>query len=295
MNDRNVSETAAPAVSVVIPVRNGAATLSRCLDALAAQQGVDRFDVIVVDNGSTDASAEIARAHPVVTQVLVEPRAGSYAARNAGVAAARASVLAFTDVDCTPEPEWLAVASTVLEETKADLIGGAIRATASPHPTLWERYDRAVYLRQADIVVSAGWAVTANLVVRRAVFDAVGPFDATLVSGGDREFCLRARGAGFRIEYAEDASVRHEPRKTAGEIWQVNQRIGRGFAALRSRGELPPWWRMREHWMRLDWVIYLMTQDGTPRLRRRQVLPVHGLAMAARLTGRFRGWLRRSG
>ena len=292
MSDAIDPEASPPAASVVVPVRDGASSLRRCLDALAAQKGVDTFEVIVVDNGSTDASGELARTHPVVTKVVVEPRPGSYAARNAGVTAARASVVAFTDVDCTPEPAWLAVGLTVLDATGADLVGGAIRALASPQPTMWERYDRAVYLRQEDIVVSAGWAVTANLFVRRAVFDSVGLFDGGLLSGGDREFCLRARRAGFRIVYAEDATVWHAPRTTAREIWRVNQRIGGGFAALRCRHEVPPWWRMREHWMRLDWVIYLMAQDGTPRLRRRQVLPVHGLAMAARLSGRFSGWWR---
>jgi glycosyltransferase involved in cell wall biosynthesis len=284
--------SAAPVVSVVIPVRDGATWLPGCLAALASQQGTGTFEVIVVDNASRDGSAAVARAHPVVSEVIVEEKPGSYAARNAGVAIARAPVLAFTDVDCTPEPGWLAHGLSALETTGADLVGGAIQADASPQPTLWERYDRAVYLRQEDVVVNLGWAVTANLFVRRVVFDAVGRFDAGLVSGGDREFCLRAGRRGFAIAYAEDAVVRHRPRTTAGEIWRVNRRIGVGFAALRARQEVPPWWRTREHWMRLDWVIHLMTQDGTARLRRRQVLPVHGLAMSARLSGRFGGWLR---
>jgi GT2 family glycosyltransferase len=281
-------------VSVIVPVKNGASSLATCLAALSAQRGVANIEVIVADNGSTDDTFAQARAHPVVTRVVSEPRPGSYAARNAGLAVARASVLAFTDVDCTPEPDWLAAGLTALESTEADLIGGGIRANHSERPTVWERYDRAVYLRQEDVVVHGGWAVTANLFVRRAVFDGaagvtgVGSFDATLLSGGDREFCLRAGRAGFRIAYAPDAVVRHEPRKSALEIWRLNRRIGAGFAVLHARGEVPPWWRMREHWMKLDWVIVLIGRDGPP-LRRRHVLPVHGLAMAGRLYGRLRG------
>jgi glycosyltransferase involved in cell wall biosynthesis len=278
-----------PEVSVIVPVRNGAATLGRCLDALSAQRDAPSFEVIVVDNGSTDDTVAIARAHPVVTKVVSEPKPGSYAARNAGLATAQAPVLAFTDADCTPAPGWLAAALAAFAATGADLIGGGIRAQVSAEPTMWERYDRAVYLRQQDLVENAGWAVTANLFVQRPVFDAVRGFDASLMSGGDRELCLRAKQAGFRIAYAPDALITHEPRTTAREIWRVNRRVGAGFAALHARGELPPWWRMREHWMRLDWVIVLMSNDGTPRLRRRQVLPVHGLAMAGRLYGRLRG------
>jgi hypothetical protein len=56
---------------------------------------------------------------------------------------------------------------------------------------------------------------------------------------------------------------------------------------LSRRGEMPPWWRMREHWMKLDWVIVLISRDGPP-LRRRHVLPVHAVAMTARLYGRIR-------
>jgi GT2 family glycosyltransferase len=278
-----------PSVSVVIPVKNGAAALPTCLSAVAAQRDVSDVEVIVVDNGSGDDTVGVAQAHPVVSRVVSEERPGSYAARNAGLAVARASVLAFTDADCTPEPTWLAAALTALDATGVDLVGGGISMRASTHPSLWERYDRAVYLRQKDVVTKSGWAVTANLVVRRAVFDAVGDFDATLLSGGDREFCLRAGRAGFRIVYAPDAVVGHEPRKSAREIWQLNRRIGAGFAVLHKRGEVPPWWRMREHWMKLDWVIHLISLDGGPRPRRRQVLPVHGLAMAGRLYGRLRG------
>ena len=279
---------AGPAVSVVIPVRDGERRLAQCLGALEAQADVTGFEVIVVDNASHDATAAVARAHPIVTRVLTEPRIGSYAARNAGVEVARGDVLAFTDVDCTPEPGWLAAGVSALRTGDVHLVGGAIAMTPSTQPTIWERYDRAVYLRQQD-VVAQGWAVTANLFARRDVFDAIGRFDATLLSGGDREWCLRATRHGFHIAYAEDAIVRHMPRTTAAEIWQLHRRVGAGLAALHRRGDVPPWWRAREHWMRLDWVIELMSRDGTPRLRRRQVLPVHGLAMAGRLYGRLRG------
>jgi hypothetical protein len=276
-----------PAVSVIVPVRDGATSIARLLDALARQTG-PAYEVIVVDNASTDETAAIARSHPVGARVVDEARTGSYAARNAGLSVARAPVLAFTDADCTPELTWLVAGLTALDETRADLVGGAIRSVASDRPTVWERYDRAVYLRQQHFVEDMGWAATANLFVRRSVVDAVGGFDASMPSGGDREFCVRAGRAGFRIVYAADATVWHRPRTSMRQTWQLNSRLGAGMAVLGERGEIPPWWRDAGHWMKLDWAIALISLDGPP-LRRRQVLPVHTVAMGARLWGRLRG------
>src|SRR5687768_1929723 len=125
---------AGPDVSVVVPVRDGADVLGACLDALAAQHGV-RAEIVVVDNGSTDGTGAIARAHPAVTAVVTEVRPGSYAARNGGIAATRAEVLAFTDADCVPEPGWLAAGLAVITGG-ADLAGGDVVPVPSPTPTV---------------------------------------------------------------------------------------------------------------------------------------------------------------
>ncbi len=269
-------------VTVVVPVRNAAATVGRCLDALAAQVGHGDTDVVIVDNGSTDATRDVVRAHRGDVRLVIEPTVGSYAARNAGVAAARGDLIAFTDADCVPDPGWVAAGARAAEG--ADLVAGGIRMTRSPHPGVAERYDRAVYLRQQDLVANAGWAVTANLFVRRAVFDAVGGFDPALPSSGDREFCHRATAAGFGLVYAPHAVVGHDPRTRIREIWHVNRRIGRGMALLATResGRRP--WRSPELRQPLSWVVQCVAEDGTP-LRRRQLAGVHAVAMAGRWVG----------
>src|SRR3954447_26423119 len=106
---------ALPAVSVVVPVRDGARVIGECLDALTAQRGAPPYEVLVVDNGSTDNTAAAVRAHPSAPTLVTESRPGSYAARNAGIIAAAGSVLAFTDADCTPAPTWLAAAMAALD------------------------------------------------------------------------------------------------------------------------------------------------------------------------------------
>src|SRR4051794_8118764 len=218
---------ALPVVSVVVPVRDGARDMGGCLDALPAQRGAPPYEVLVVDNGSTDSTAATVLAHPSAPTLLTESRPGSYAARNAGITVAVGSILAFTDADCTPTPTWLAEAVAALDS--AELAAGRIAMHRSARPTVVERYDRAVYLRQEDLVRDHGWAVTANLVLRRSVVDDIGPFDPALPSGGDREFCLRARAAGHRLVYAPDAVLGHPPRTRIRELWTVNLRIGSGF------------------------------------------------------------------
>src|SRR3954468_3722294 len=105
---------ALPVVSVVVPVRDGARVIRGCLDALTAQRGAPPYEVLVVDNGSTDTTAAAVRAHPSAPTLLAESRPGSYAARNAGISAATGSILAFTDADCTPAATWLAEAVLAL-------------------------------------------------------------------------------------------------------------------------------------------------------------------------------------
>ena len=276
-----------PVVSVVVPVRDGAAVIDECLQAIASQRGAPDFEVVVVDNGSTDATADIVRRRHPDMRLVCEPQPGSYAARNAGILAAAGAILAFTDADCTPQPGWLAAACAAIE-AGADLVGGGIAMHRSTRPTIAERYDRAVYLRQEDLVRQHGWAVTANLVVRRSVFDALGLFDPALPSGGDRELCLRAGAAGFGLVYAPGAVVGHRPRTRMREIWRVNRRIGSGMRRRRPEHGRGNWWRDPELRQPLEWVVQCVAEDGPP-LRRRRLAGVHAVAMAGRWIGLLTG------
>lgn len=276
-----------PAATVIVPVRNGARTLGRCLDGLAAQADGATFEVVVVDNASTDASAAIARAHKLVDLVVREERAGSYAARNAGIAVATAPVLAFLDADCMPRPGWLAAGLAALAEG-LDAVGGRIAPRPSAAPSAWERYDRALYLDQRRLVAEQGFAATANLLVRAAVVQALGGFDATLRSSGDLEFGHRLSAGGYRLGYAPAAVVEHEPRRTAAGTWRLHRRLGAGWAALARRGLRPRGLRDPALWLPLGAVVDAVAADGPP-LRRRRLAPVHALATLARVTGRLTG------
>lgn len=273
-------------MSVVVPVLDDAPRLAACLDALAAQREAPAFEVLVVDNGSTDDSVAVASAHPLQPVVLRESRPGSYAARNTGAAAARGEVLAFTDADCVPAVDWLTAGLRAAQ--RAPVVGGSVRMARSAAPSVWERYDRAVYLRQQELVETQGFAATANLWVTGEAWRAVGAFEPALQSSGDLEWGRRAAARGCAPVYASDVVVEHAPRSSARATWRLHRRLGAGWSALAARGQWPPVaadpaWRLP-----LGMVVDAVAGDGPP-LRRRQLLPVHVLAMGARLTGRLTG------
>lgn len=273
-------------VVVIVPVRDGAATMPGLLDALAAQTVAHR--VVVVDNGSTDATADVAREHHSGPQVVHESTPGSYAARNRGLRErGDAEVVAFTDADCRPAPDWLERAVAHLR-ADADLVGGRVVHDATASPTVWERYDRGIYLDQQVNVESDGFAATANVVTRREVVDAIGPFDGTLRSSGDREWTERAVAAGFRLVYAHDAVVTHRPRTTAGEVWRLYRRLGAGWRDLARQGKRPPFWRDPDLWVPFRWVHHRVKDSGG-RVSPWVLGPVHLFAMTARLLGRVTG------
>jgi glycosyltransferase involved in cell wall biosynthesis len=286
MAQRTFAFVAGPNVSVVVPVRDGASWLQACLDGIAAQREAPTWELIVVDNGSRDGSADVAEDHPAVTTVVRESRPGSYAARNAGAAVGLGAVLAFTDADCVPDPGWLGTAIRAMG-IGADLVAGAVVPRPNPSPSLWERYDRATYLDQSQYV-EWGFAATANLVVRRTVFDAVGPFDASLRSGGDIEFCRRATAGGFRLVYEGGARVVHRPRTTLAETWRLHRRLGAGWRALSKAGKWPSIREDPSMWLRLGVAAEAVAADG-PRVRRRRLAAVHATVLAARWTGRLTG------
>lgn len=180
----------APAISVVVPVFNGEATLARCLDSLRGQQGV-RFEVIVVDDRSTDGSASIAERSG--HRVLRLPRQGGPGrARNAGAAVARAPLLAFTDADCVLPPGWLSRIVAALADPAVGAVAGGYDFAASTgfvsrFSLLELRWRRRAMV--ADVDTASG----ANLAVRKALFEAVGGFPADLDYASTEDLVLTLR------------------------------------------------------------------------------------------------------
>jgi glycosyltransferase involved in cell wall biosynthesis len=270
-------------VAVVVPVFDGARSLGRLLDALAAQDLLEPWTLVVVDNDSSDDTAAVAAGHRVRPRVVHEARRGSYAARNAGIAATSEPVLAFTDADCAPHPGWLRAGLEAIR-SGADLVGGEIHQVLSDRPTASERYDARHYLNQQETIERSGHAATANLFVRRAVFDHVGPFDPDLSSGGDLELCYRARRGGHTLVYEPGAVVDHLPRRTLRETWRLRLRLYEGIHDIERRhpevvrelraSSATPWARPAEpalgRWGLLRRRVTFLAPYAVHRLARRE-------------------------
>jgi len=225
-----------PLASVIVPAYNAAATIGDTLEALLGQDyPTDRLEIIAVDNRSTDATAAVMSRFPVrvVGERLVQ---SSYAARNTGLRAARGAVLLFTDADCVPAREW---ARTLVAALADDDAGGAAgRIEAAPGTTLVERFQTDVHVLEAESAFTRPalpFAQTANAAYRRTVFERVGLFDPTLVSGGDLDFAWRMQRAGWGLAFAPGAVVRHRHRRTFRGLVKLFAKNGHGAALLGER------------------------------------------------------------
>jgi GT2 family glycosyltransferase len=224
----------APSVSVIIPVYKQWALLERCLGALLKQSvGSPSAEILVVNNDPVTACP-----FPLVEQFpqvhwLTEEQPGSYAARNRGILVARGSILAFTDADCLPSPDWLAQGVSFLKSNPGvSRIGGRIQLfTEGPHANWAENFERAFAFRQDSAIRRHGSAVTANMMAWRRVFDRVGLFDEGLFSGGDHEWGKRAQRRGERIAYCPETVVAHPARSSVRALLRKHRRIVLGKIA----------------------------------------------------------------
>ena len=203
-----MSTTREPEVSVIVPVRNGAKSLPPLLRSLFEQTiAQERYEVIVVDNDSSDGTAEVAASHGA--RVVEEPIANRSRARNRGAQAARTRLYAFTDADCVVHPGWLEALLGCAD--KAPLVAGEVQLKVSDEPNAIERFELRWRFAQEAWVKQAGWAATANLLVHAEAFDAIDGFDPSWRHiGEDADFCLRARAAGYGLEYCHGAVVEHD-------------------------------------------------------------------------------------
>ena len=234
-----MSENEKPFVSVIIPVLNDGERLARCLAALEGQTyPAERFEVIVVDNGSKeDPAAIVAKfAHAKLGR---EAKPSSYAARNTGIGMANGEVLAFTDSDCVPDGRWIEAGVEALVGTpEGGLVGGAVEVFCEDgnSPGAVEIFERITAFPQERYLREHHYAVTANIFTYRSVMDRVGLFNEQLKSSGDNEWGNRVHDAGLRQVYCAEAKVMHPARRTLAEIYRKTVRLVHGQRDWKGAG-----------------------------------------------------------
>ncbi len=216
--------------SVIVPAYQAAATLPACLAALAGQE-VDpaAFEVIVVDDGSSDATAEIARRAGVVT--ITQPHAGAAAARNTGAAVARGDLLLFTDADCEPVPGWIGAITAPFAKpaVEDEEVAGAKGTYLSRQRNIVARFTQLEYEDRYDRMAGAeriDFVDTYSAAYRRDIFLANGGFDTRIWWVEDQEFSFRLAEKGYRLVFAPAAQVYHQHNRTLGQYMRRKFRIG---------------------------------------------------------------------
>ncbi len=224
-----------PIVSVVIPAYNAAATIGEALKALRAQAGAPQFELIVVDNGSTDATGAVSRS--LGAAVLVETTRGPSAARNRGLRAARGSIVAHLDADTVPSRRWLREMLVPFSDPSVALVAG--NTLCYPPSTPAERYVQASGLYDTLRAIRRTpfpFAPSLNLAVRREAALAVGAWPEDLSTGEDVDFSHRIlRAYGTPIAYAERAVLYHRTRATDDALARQAWTYGEGAADLYRR------------------------------------------------------------
>ncbi len=268
-------------ISIVVPAYNAATSLRRCLAALRAQDlPQEAFEIIVVDDGSTDCTSAVARA--AGARLIRIPHGGPAVARNAGLQAAQGEIVLFTDADCEPVPHWARSLASALADPEVvgakgtyltrqrELIARFVQVEYE------ERYARMARLERIDFIdtYSAGY--------RRDVVLENGGFDPTFrePSVEDQELSFRLAAKGYRLVFVPQAQVYHRHAASLTAYIRRKYRTGRGKALM------------------LRWLPERAVRDThTPQALKLQIiaLGVAGIGLLGGLLWRPLGWLALAG
>ena len=197
-------------VSVIIPAYNASATIARTLTALKNQDYSGGFEVIVVDDGSSDDTAQIVRSFSSVRYVR-QDNAGPASARNHGARQAQGEFLAFTDSDCVPHQDWISQLLKAFGEIQVGVVAGSY-GIANPESRLaWCVWSEIVWRHERLMPDFPNAFGSYNFCVKKNVFEAVGGFNSDYphASGEDNDLSYKITESGGRIYFQRKALVDH--------------------------------------------------------------------------------------
>ena len=207
-------------ITVIIPAKNSARTLPCCLEGVLCQPGFQfgiDYEVIVVDDGSDDATAEIAACKGV--KVISQANAGPASARNAGARAAVGDILVFTDADCAPDPAWLSQLTQPFKNPEVVGVKGIYRTRQTGLVPRFVQLEYESKYRRMENLTNIDFIDTYSAAYRKDVFLENGGFDVLfpVPSVEDVEFSFRLAAKGYCMVFATQAAVYHEHDLTLAE------------------------------------------------------------------------------
>jgi cellulose synthase/poly-beta-1,6-N-acetylglucosamine synthase-like glycosyltransferase len=226
--------------SVVIPAKNEQKYLPACLDSLARlDYPPSAYEVLVIDNGSTDNTVEIAKQYGA--QVFIRPELTIAGLRNFGASHAQGRFLVFLDADCTVAPNWLTAASRWLDQEDVCCFGNPPEI---PEQSTWVQKAWCCVRRKRDTVEEAEWLESAHMFIHKEFFDRVYGFDESLVTCEDYDLSLRLKRYGRIITDKRILVIHHRDPATLSQFFQKERWRGmNNFSGLVRHGlhlrELP--------------------------------------------------------
>jgi glycosyltransferase involved in cell wall biosynthesis len=256
-----------PFVSVVIPHYRDLKGLDRCLTALQAQTyDPQRVEIIVADNASPEGAEAVAAAIQGRAKLVVVTDRGAGPARNGGVAISTAPVLAFTDSDCVPEPQWLATGVAALD--RFEVVGGRVKVLVEDpaRMTPEEAFESVFAFDFKTYIEKKGFTGAGNLFCSRETFDQVGAFRVGLSE--DVEWSRRATATGARLGYEPQAVVGHPARSNWGDLRNKWKRLN--FETFGLMAGQP---RRRSRWLARSLLLPASAVAHTPKVLMSPELP----------------------
>jgi len=240
-----------PSVSVIVPAYNTEGTIEECVRSLLAlRYPREKIELRVVDNDSSDGTAEALSRYQDRLVLVRERTRGAAAARNAGLAGAEGEVVAFTDADCVVDPDWLRHLVVPLRDPDVGIAGGTILARQPANYI--ERFGEAIHDHRKSIeVFRPPYAITMNWASRREVLLQVGGFDERFRRCQDVDLSYRVIQSGYTLAFAPEAVTRHRNEQSLAGLFREG--FVHGFYSVQAR---------KRHWG-------FLRQFGSGRVDRR--------------------------
>jgi hypothetical protein len=257
-------------LSLIICTRNRCGQLVRCFETIQRLKFERPWELIIVDNGSTDATAvviqEFVKAAPFPIFYVSQPKLGLGSARNAGLVAASGEILAFTDDDCYPAPDFLSHVWSAFEDPSLGYVTGRILLHDSADLPIGTNASAEPVTFRRKSFINPGGVQGANMAFRREVLDEIGGFDPLFGAGAlfpaeDLDAASRASAAGWNGQYCPDVVVHHHHGRRAPDSARMWKSYGLGIGACYMKLFL----RGPERVRLLRFVCYVHRRDKSPR------------------------------